>query len=60
MISLLITLLIVLIVAAVVFWIIGQLPIPAPWGNIIRAVVGLIILIWLLSYVLPWGHFPAR
>ena len=58
MISLLITLLIVLIVAAVVFWIIGMLPIPAPWGNIIRAVVGLIILIWLLMYLVPAAHLP--
>jgi hypothetical protein len=56
MISLLITLLIVLIVAAVVFWIIGLLPIPQPWLNIIRAVIGLILLIWILMYFLPAGH----
>ena len=53
MLSLLITLLVVLIIAAVVFWIISLLPVPQPWLNIFRAIVGLIVLIWLLMYLVP-------
>ena len=59
MLSLLITILIVLIVVAVVFWIISLLPIPQPWLNIIRAVIGLIVLIWLLMYLAPMAHGPV-
>ena len=58
MIGILITLLVVLIIAAVVFYILGMLPIPQPWLNICRAVLGLIILIWLLAWLLPGLHAP--
>lgn len=53
MISILITLLVVCIVAAVVFWIISLLPLPAPWGRVAQAIVGLILLIWLLMWLVP-------
>ncbi len=57
MISLLIMLLIVLLVVAIVFWILSLFPLPQPWLNVARAIVGLIFLIWLLGYMLPLtGH----
>ena len=57
MISILISLLILVIVVAIIFWVISLLPIPAPWSNIARAIVGLIVLIWVLGYLLPLiGH----
>ena len=56
MLSLLVTLLIVGLIFAVVFWIIGLFPLPAPWGNVLRAIVGLILLIWLISFLMPLAH----
>jgi hypothetical protein len=63
MLSLLITLLILLLVVSVLFYIIGLFPLPAPWGNVIRAVLALIVLIYLIGYLLPLaGHvgYPLR
>lgn len=59
MLSLLVTILIVGLIFAVVFWIIGLFPLPAPWGNVLRAIVGLILLIWLISFLLPLAHTGA-
>ena len=59
MISILITLLVVLLVVAVVFYILTLFPIPAPWVNVIRAVVALILLVWLISWLLPLAGHPA-
>lgn len=57
MIGLLVTLLIIVIVIAIFFWILSLLPLPQPWLNVARAIVGLIVLIWLISYLLPLaGH----
>jgi hypothetical protein len=55
MITLLISLLVLLIVIAIVFYILSLLPLPGPWLNIARAVVGLIVLLILLNYVFGWG-----
>lgn len=55
MISLLIWLLVFLLVAGIVFYIIGMLPIPQPWLNIARAIVALIILLILLNYLGVFG-----
>jgi hypothetical protein len=48
--SLLVTLLVALVVAAIVYWIVTLIPLPQPFKNIILAVLGLIFLLWLLSY----------
>jgi hypothetical protein len=58
MISILVSLLILVIVVSVIFWVLSLFPLPAPWNNIARAIVGLIILIWLLSYLLPMAGHP--
>ena len=59
MLSLLITLLIVLLIVSVVFWILTLLPLPQPWLNVVRAIFGIIVLIWLISYLLPYAGHPA-
>jgi hypothetical protein len=58
MISLLVTLLILVLVAGVAFWIISLLPIPAPWLNVAKAIVAIIVLIYLLSYLVPLSGHP--
>ena len=55
MLSLLVTVLIILLVAGFVIWVIGLIPLPAPWGMVARAVVALIVLIWLIETLLGSG-----
>jgi hypothetical protein len=56
-ISFLITLLIGAAVIYVVYLIVGMINLPAPIKNIVYIVVGLIILVWLLSY---FGLYDLR
>ena len=58
MISFLVWLLIVLVVFAIIVFIVRQLPIPAPWGNIILAVIALIVLLLLLAQLGVLGSQP--
>lgn len=58
MISLLITLIIVVIVVGVLFWILSMLPIPQPWLNVAKVLIALVLLIWLLSYLVPFAGHP--
>ena len=58
LITLLIWLLILLIVVAVIFYVLSLLPIPQPWLNIFRAVIALLVLLVLLSYVVPLTGHP--
>lgn len=51
MISLLITLLIYCVVAAVIWWIIGILPLPPIARTIALVIMALIFLVWLLQMV---------
>jgi hypothetical protein len=65
MISLLITLLIICLIFSVVWWIIGMIPVPQPFANIIKVVLALILLIWLIYALLPlagggFGHPVLR
>lgn len=47
----LISLLVIVIVLAIVFWVLRQIPFPAPFGWIAYAVVGLIAIIALLNFI---------
>ena len=38
------------IIASIVYWIVSLIPLPQPFKNIVLAVLGLILLLWLLSY----------
>lgn len=59
MVSLLITLLVACLIAGIIYWIVGLLPIPAPFKNIVMAVLGLILVLWLISYFFG-GSFPEN
>jgi len=52
MIVLLMYVLILLLIFGVVFYVIDQIPLPAPWGNIAKVIVGLILLLILLQLLL--------
>lgn len=56
--TLLIYLLVFCIVAAIAFYIIAQFAFPAPWGNVIRAIVALILLIILIEILVGGISFP--
>jgi hypothetical protein len=49
MISILISLLIAVIVIGIVFFILSMLPVPQPWMNVAKAIVALILLLWIIS-----------
>ena len=55
MISILVTLLIILLIFSVAWWVIGMIPVPQPFANVIKVVLALILLIWLISVLLPLG-----
>jgi hypothetical protein len=47
--SLLISLLVLLLILAIVFWIIGLLPLPAPFTQIAQAIVLIVLLVFILQ-----------
>ena len=57
MIELLISVLILLIVFGVLFYIIRLLPLPEPFGTIALLILALVLLLVLLGYVLPLGGY---
>jgi hypothetical protein len=56
----LIQVVVVLVIAALAYWALSQLPIPAPFKQIINIVLALIVILWLLGargmIGGPWGH----
>ena len=56
MVSLLITLLILVIIAGIVWYIVTLLPLPHPFGVIAQLVILLIFVLVLLAYLLPLAH----
>lgn len=58
MISILVTLLILVLVVGVVFWILSLLPIPQPWMNVAKAIVSIIALLYLISWLVPLAGHP--
>ena len=59
LISLLVTLVIVGLILAVIYWLLGTLPIPAPFNMAIRVIMALIVVVWLLSILLGHGTIPV-
>jgi hypothetical protein len=53
MLSILVTILVVGIICALIYWILSVLPLPAPFAQIIRVVVVVIFCIWLIYLLLP-------
>jgi hypothetical protein len=56
--GLLINLLIVALIIALAFWVVGKMGLPEPVGLILRIIVGVIALIWLLNLFGAMGGHP--
>jgi hypothetical protein len=56
--GLLINLLIDALIFSLAFWVIGKMGLPEPIGMILRAIVGVIALIWLLNLFGAMGGHP--
>jgi hypothetical protein len=57
-ISLLIWLLILILVMGVIVWVVQQIPLPAPFGSIALAIIGLVFILIIVSVLL--GEIPLR
>ncbi|MEO7133354.1 MAG: hypothetical protein ABI024_03960 [Vicinamibacterales bacterium] len=59
MLNLLISLLVFALVAGLIFYLIGQIPLPAPWSMVVRVLAVVICIVLLLSMLggvsVPWG-----
>ena len=65
MLSILITILIMCLIFGLLWWVISLIPMPAPFGQVVRVVCALIFVIWLIYLLLPMagglGHpYPLR
>jgi hypothetical protein len=56
--SLLINILIVALIFALAFWVIGKMAVPEPINLIFRVIVGIVALIWLLNLFGALGGSP--
>ena len=54
--EILISLLIFCVVLGLIWWLIGLLPLPAPFGMIVRVVFVIICILGLISYLPIGGH----
>ena len=63
MLSLLVTILVMCIIFALIWWILTQLPLPAPFGRIAQVVCVVLFCLWLIYELLPLagtGHVLIR
>jgi membrane protein YdbS with pleckstrin-like domain len=65
LIGILISLLVFCIVAGVLWYVVSLIPLQPPWGNVARAIFGLIMLLFLLGFLMrafgsggrfSWGY----
>lgn len=56
--SLLVTILVIALVFSLVWWVLGQMPIPEPFRMVVNAVLGLIAIILLLSLLFGGVSLP--
>jgi len=59
MIELLITLLVVILIFAIIWYAITLIPLPPPFGQIAQVIVLLVLVLVLISYLLPLMRHPA-
>jgi hypothetical protein len=63
---LLLEILMVCLIAGVILWAIGQFPLPAPIGQVVRVVVIVVVAIWLIYLLfgmlggMPYPMYPHR
>jgi hypothetical protein len=58
--SLVITLLILGLIVWLIFWIIDMVPLPAPFGIVIKAIIGIVCLIYLLGLLFGAMPYPQH
>lgn len=58
MISVLVAILVLCLVFSLIWWIIGLIPLPAPFGQVARVVVAVLFLIIILYELLPLINHP--
>lgn len=56
MISLLVSVLILILVCGAVFWVVGMMPLPSPFNNAAKIIIGVIFILVLLGML--FGHVP--
>lgn len=61
-IGLLINLLIIALIVAIIFWVLGMFGLPANIIQIVRAIIALIVLLWLIQILLgnANGFYPVH
>lgn len=59
LVSLLVTILILALIFSLVWWVLGQMPIPAPFRMVVNAILGLIAIIVLLSMLFGGINVPT-
>jgi len=58
MLELLVTLIVLAVVFGLVFWLLQQLPLPAPWGTVVRVLAVLVAIVLLLGLVFGGTALP--
>lgn len=59
MLNLLVTLLVLVVIFGLLYWVIGMLPIPQPIKNIALAIVGVVLVIYLIAMLTGATTWPA-
>lgn len=59
MIGLIVTIIIIILVVSLLFWAIGELPIPEPIGKYAKIVIIVFACLYLISLLLPWAQGTA-
>lgn len=55
MIGTLVSLLVVLVVFGLLFWLVSLLPLPGPWKQVVQVLSIIILILLVASYFLGWG-----
>jgi len=55
----LVSILVIVLILGLVYWILQQLPLPEPFGMIVKVVIGLIAVVFLLSLLFGGVNIPT-
>lgn len=55
MIGTLVSLIVVLVVFGLLFWLVSLLPLPGPWKQVVQVLSIIILILLVASYFLGWG-----
>ncbi len=57
--SLLVTIIVVGLIFYLLYWLVGQLPLPAPFGVVVQVILALCVVIFLISILLGHTAMPT-